>query len=174
MLLLQLCLRQAVVRPPPCPHSCSVSAMHAFTCKLQLWLSWSQPFPVCIFFFSAVCIPGVIFWNVLLYSMSQSCMLTARGFGSKADICHHVRRSHHNHDLIYSVHVFTSVDGTTEQCVCVCVCGQILLHGGTFWLIPKPIFDKPINQCVFVLPFWSLGRLYGTISNLFFFFFFLH
>lgn len=50
-----ICNTPAPALPSACilsssPALPSVSAVHAFTYRLQLWHSWSQPFPVCLFF----------------------------------------------------------------------------------------------------------------------------
>lgn len=67
------------------------TATVAFMITAMPWLR------LCFFFQQCVYLV-LCFLNVPLYSMSQSCMLTARGFGSKADICHYVRRSHRHLD----------------------------------------------------------------------------
>lgn len=56
-----------------------------------------------------------------------------------------------------------------QSYVCVCVCGQFVLNGGTFWLIPVVFALSSaltnINHCDFVVLFWPSATLCNNFAN---------
>ena len=112
MLQLQLCLRQALVHPPPCPYSCSVCAMHAFTYRqLQLLAFMITAIPCWCLFFQQ-CVYLVLFFE-MFFSIACHDMAAKPTFVIMSDVL-----------IVIMTKSILCICSPLRmgQCVCVCVC----------------------------------------------------